>query len=104
MFFNRNKERSYTPTPWELAVLEQPPKKPVSINLLRSITGDLARNDIRVVVESVRIALMSPDADTRKRRRALAEERYRHLNKLKPFMDDEQLKVCASADDAMRRL
>lgn len=104
MVFKATKPAPYKPTAWELAVFETPPKKAIDLALLRKITGDLAANDIRVVLESVELALTSTNADTRERRRKLAMDRYRHLETLKPFMDEEQLAACAPADEAIEEM
>lgn len=64
----------------------------------------LATNDVRVVTESVDLALTSVNADTRERRRELALERYAHLEMLKPFMDEEQLAACDPADEAIEEM
>lgn len=54
-----------------------------------------------MVLESVNLALMSQNPDTQSRRRVLAVEWCKHLEGLKPFMDEEQLAACIPADDAM---
>lgn len=104
MIFKTSKPAPYKPTAWEKAVFETPPKKPVDPALLRKITTNLAANDVRVVMESVKLVFGSKNMDTRERRRALAEERYGHLQTLKPFMDEGQLAMCIPADEAMQRL
>ena len=104
MFFKNKKPAPYKPTAWECAVFEVPPTKPVPQTHLRKITGDLAQNDIRVVLESTNLVLTTKNADTRERRRAVAKERYAHLETLKPFMDKAQLATCVPADEAMVKL
>ena len=89
---------------WEAAVIDNPRQRPISDELLRKVTGQLIANDVRIILDSVKLVMTSQYADTRIKRRALAEQWYAHLIKLKPFLDEDQTRMAKAADEAIKKL
>lgn len=65
-----------------------------------NLTGVLIGNDVRIINESVEIAKMTKDPETRKRRYKLAQEKAKHLKSLEPFAKCDQLKALKEAQRA----
>ena len=72
------------------------------VKLYAHLTEQQISNDCRIIVDSVSIYLRSQKDDTKKMRKKLAKERYKHLMQLKPFADSSQKKMIKEAEKAMR--
>lgn len=91
---------------WECALFEgkNTPLMMPDTNLYAQLTEQQIANDCRIIEDSVKIYVSSSNEDTRKMRRKLAKERYKHLQQLKPFADGKQRRLIKEAEKAMKLL
>ena len=89
---------------WAEALMEGPVLAPEKYTpaFLEKLTDQQAGNDFRIIMDCARIIRTTRSNETRDMRKRLAEERYAHFLKLKPYFSREQSKRFESVEQAMK--
>lgn len=72
------------------------------VKLYAQLTEQQISNDCRIIMDSVTIYQSSNTEDTKKMRKKLVKERYKHLLQLKSFADGKQRRMIKEAEKAMK--
>ena len=91
---------------WAEALMEGPVLRPerYSPAFLEKLTERQAGNDLRIIMDCAQIVRTTRNDQTREMRKRLAEERYAHFCKLKPYFSDDQARRFKPADQAMKEI
>ena len=89
---------------WAEALMEGPILTPEKYTpeFLEKLTDQQAGNDFRIIIDCAHIIRTTKSSQTRDMRNRLAEERYAHFLKLKPFFSKEQSKRFALVEQALK--
>nr|MDD6335999.1 hypothetical protein [bacterium] len=91
---------------WAEVIFGKRPKNPEneSEELLSRCTTLMLEQHHRIVMESAQIVHATRNADTRRGRIALCHQHYLEILKLKPFCNEEQLKMVREAEVVMKTI